>query len=311
MEKMDGELRALERARGDAYVRLTEQVRLLADGQKYLHAETASLVSALRAPAVRGRWGEIQLRRVVEMVGMVEHCDFVEQATAVTPDGRLRPDLVVRLPAGVSVVVDAKAPLVAYLEAQGAASEEQRAALLRQHAAQVRAHVQKLGSKSYWEQFSPSPELVVLFLPGEAFYSAALQEAPDLIEEAYASRVLVATPTTLIGVLQAIHYGWRQERVAANAEELARCGRELHERLATLAEHFVGLGGAIGRTVEVFNKVAGSFEARVLPGARRLEELGAHGKKDLPDIEPVDRRPRVLALAPALPELVAVTAAEG
>lgn len=295
LEKVDAHIQELERARGEAYVRLMDQVRSLAEGHEKLRCETGNLVSALRAPAVRGRWGEIQLRRVVELVGMVEHCDFVEQATTTTEDGRLRPDMVIRLPSGRRVVVDAKAPLAAYLAAWEATSDEQRAGLLRQHAAQVKAHVLKLGAKGYWAQFTPSPDLVVMFLPGEAFYGAALEHNPALIEEAYASRVLLATPTTLIGLLQAIHHGWAQERLAVNAEEISRCGRELHERIATLTDHFSSMGGALGRAVEAFNRTVASFETRVLPGARRLEDLGARGKKELPELDPIDRRPRPLA----------------
>jgi len=295
LEKIDQQTQALERSRGEAYVDLKAQVGFLMQGQDRLRAETGNLVNALRAPSVRGRWGEIQLRRVLEIAGMVEHCDFAEQESLATPDGRLRPDVVVHLPGGKSIVVDAKAPMAAYLSAHEAKSEAEQQQHLMQHAAQVRVHFQKLGAKNYWDQFASSPELVVMFLPGDRFYAAALEQMPGLIEEAFANRVLVATPTTLIGMLQAIHAGWRQERLAANAEEISRAGRDLHERLATFAEHLGRVGSALGRTVDAFNHTVGSFDTRVLPGARRLEDLSASGKKVLPEIEPVDTRPRALA----------------
>jgi len=301
IDKVDQQIRAIERERGHAYGALSEQVRGLASSQERLQVETGNLVNALRAPAVRGRWGEIQLRRVVELAGMLEHCDFDEQPTVNTDDGRLRPDLIVRLPNGRNLVVDAKAPLGAYLEALEAPTVETRAACLDKHAAQVRAHIQKLSAKGYWEQFSTSPEYVVLFLPGEMFYSAALERLPELIEEGVGQRVLLATPTTLIGLLQAVHYGWRQERVAENAEAISKCGRELHERVATLVEHFVSLGNALGQSVKHFNTAMASFEGRVLVSTRRLEELDAKGKKEMPARPQIDARPRALAPVEDLP----------
>ena len=301
IDKVDQQIRAIERERGHAYGALSEQVRGLASSQERLQVETGNLVNALRAPAVRGRWGEIQLRRVVELAGMLEHCDFDQQPTVNTDDGRLRPDLIVRLPNGRNLVVDAKAPLGAYLEALEAPTVEARAACLDKHAAQVRAHIQKLSAKGYWEQFSTSPEYVVLFLPGEMFYSAALERLPELIEEGVGQRVLLATPTTLIGLLQAVHYGWRQERVAENAEAISKCGRELHERVATLVEHFVSLGNALGQSVKHFNTAMASFEGRVLVSARRLEELDAKGKKEMPPRPQIDARPRALAPVEDLP----------
>jgi DNA recombination protein RmuC len=294
LDKVEQQAHALERSRGDAYVELKAQVGFLAQGQERLRAETGNLVNALRAPSVRGRWGEIQLKRVLEIAGMVEHCDFVEQGSLETADGRLRPDVVVKMPGGRSIVVDAKAPLAAYLSAVEAKSESEHDQHLQQHAVQVRAHAQKLGAKSYWSQLTSSPELVVMFLPGDRFYAAALEQMPGLIEEAYNSRVLIATPTTLIGLLQAVQTGWRQEQLAANAEQISRAGRELHERLATFSERLAKVGSTLGRTVEAFNETVGSFEGRVLPGARRLDELGAAGKKELPAVVPVDTRPRAL-----------------
>jgi DNA recombination protein RmuC len=301
IDKVDQQIKAIERDRGHAYGTLSEQVRSLTATHERLRAETGNLVNALRAPAVRGRWGEIQLRRVVELAGMLEHCDFDQQATVTTDDGRIRPDLVVRLPNGRNLVVDAKAPLGAYLEALEAPTEEARAVCLERHAAQVKAHIHKLAAKSYWEQFQTTPEYVVLFLPGETFYSAALQQMPSLIEEGVAQRVLLATPTTLIGLLQAVHYGWRQERVAETAQEISRCGRQLHERVATLVEHFVSLGNSLGASVKHFNTAMASFEGRVLVSARRLEELDARGKKEIPVRPQIDARPRALAPIEDLP----------
>ncbi|MEA2697916.1 MAG: recombination protein RmuC [Myxococcales bacterium] len=303
LERVDQQIKAIERERGQAYGVLTEQVRSMVVTQEKLKVETGNLVNALRAPAVRGRWGEIQLRRVVELAGMVEHCDFDQQATVLTDDGRLRPDLVVRMPSGRNLVVDAKAPLGAYLEALEATTDEERAAKLRQHAAQVKAHVTKLAAKSYWEQFRVTPEFVVMFLPGEIFYGAALEQMPSLIEESVAQRVFVCTPTTLIALLQAVHYGWRQERIAENAELISRCGREVYDNLATLMEHFSSVGSAIGQSVKHYNAAMASLEARVLGKARKLAELGAQGKKDLPLRPQVDARPRALAAVEPLPPL--------
>jgi DNA recombination protein RmuC len=299
LEKVDGQIQHLERARAQAYGSLVTEVKLLAESQERLRAETGNLVTALRAPSVRGRWGEIQLRRVVEMAGMLAHCDFVEQKTTTVDDRRLRPDLVVRLPGGKNVVVDAKVPLQAYLEAVEATDDDVREARLADHARQIRQHIQKLSMKGYWEQFQPSPEFVVLFIPGEAFYSAALQKDPGLIEEAIGQRVLVATPTTLIGVLKAVSYGWHQETVAESARAVSELGRELHTRIATVGEHVVTLGRRLDSAVAAYNQTVGSLERRVLPAARRLADHGAGGTKDLDVLEPVDRA----AQLPQAPEL--------
>jgi DNA recombination protein RmuC len=256
-------------------------------------------VTALRAPATRGRWGEIQLRRVVEMAGMLPHCDFVEQVTVHADDRRLRPDLVVKLPGGKNVVVDAKVPLQSYLEAIEADDEDVRVSRLRDHARQVRAHVAKLSAKSYWEQFQPAPDFVVLFLGSEAFYSAALQHDPTLIETAFAERVLIATPTTLIGLLKTIAYGWQQERVAESARAVSELGRELYDRLATLGDHFITLGKRLDNTVAAYNQTVGSLERRVLPTARRFSDLAAGGRKEMPSLTGVERS----AQLPQTPEL--------
>ncbi len=295
LAKVDNQIRAMEKERGQAWGSLTEQVRSLMAAQEKLRSETGNLVKALRAPVVRGRWGEIQLKRVVEMAGMLEHCDFDQQATLSTEEGRLRPDLVVRLPGGRNVVVDVKAPLQAYLDALEAPTDEERLARLRDHAAAVRSHILKLAAKAYWDQMESTPEFVVLFLPGEMFYSAALEQMPSLIEEGVARRVILATPTTLIALLQAVHYGWRQERVAENAQLISDHGRALHERVATLVEHFNKLGTSLGRSMEHFNLAMASFEGRVLPAARKLDELGAGGKKGLADLVRTEGRPRIVA----------------
>jgi DNA recombination protein RmuC len=263
LTKIDRKIDEVEKSRVDAYGGLKQHLTDLAGTQKELQGETQNLVKALRVPSVRGRWGEIQLRRVVEIAGMVEHCDFSEQLSLPTEDGRRRPDLVVRLPGGRSVVVDSKAPLQHYLEAVESNDEEFRKKRLKEHAKQIKRHLQELGSKAYWEGLDDTPDLVVLFLPGEVFYSAALQEEPSLIEHGMEHRVLLATPTTLIGLLKALAHGWREERIATNAKEISDLGNELYSRVRTLAEHFQGLGVALDRAVAAYNQAAGARDGRV------------------------------------------------
>jgi len=295
LARMDAKLGALERDRQQARGALDEQLRTLADQQERLRTETGALVAALRQPQTRGRWGELQLRRVVELAGMLAHCDFVEQPSTSGPDGMLRPDLVVHLPGGKQVIVDAKAPLHAFLDAYEARDDEARATALTSHARLLREHVRRLSAKSYWAQFDPAPDFVFLFLPGEHFYNAALEADPSLLEEGVRQSVLIATPTTLIALLRAVAYGWQQETLAEDARAVAQAGQELHRRLETFAEHLQKLGSRLRGAVGAYNDAVGSFEHRVLPGARRLAEHGAvSAERELPALDPVDVTTREL-----------------
>ncbi len=295
LDKVDARLHEVEKQRVGAYAALQEQVRSLGLGQQQLQTETANLVKALRAPQVRGRWGEIQLRRVVEMAGMLAYCDFAEQESAATEEGRLRPDLLVRLPGGKSVVVDAKAPLSAYLEAVEAPDDAVREARLKDHSRQVREHMTRLGAKSYWDQFRPAPEFVVMFLPGEMFFSAALEQDPGLIEFGVDRFVIPASPTTLIALLRSVYYGWQQERIAENAEAIRDLGADLYDRLVKMTAHLDDLRTHLNRAVNAFDAAAGSYERRVLVPARKLKEMGAATSKDLPELPTLGRSARALA----------------
>jgi DNA recombination protein RmuC len=288
--QVDGKLGEIEKARLSAYAALHEQMKGLVETHlPMLRNETSNLVKALRQPTVRGRWGEIQLKRVVEMAGMLDHCDFIEQENVKAEDRVLRPDMIVKLPGGKQIVVDAKAALTAYLEATEAVDEETQRAHLADHARQVRTHMTTLGRKAYWEQFETTPELVVMFLPGEMFFSAALQQDPSLIEFGVNEKVIPATPTTLIALLRAVAYGWRQEALAKNAQEVADIGRQLYERVAVLAKHWSDVGNRLEKAVEAYNSSVGTLESRVLVSARRLRDLkAAVDDSEIEAIEPVE-----------------------
>ena len=288
LHRYDEQLRQLEQSRQAAYGGLDQHLKLLAETQQRLQRETGNLVNALRVPSVRGRWGEITLKRVAELAGMAAHCDFLEQESVVSDDGRLRPDMIVQLPGGRQVVVDAKTVLSGYLDAHEASDEEQRLEALRRHAAQLRSRINELSLKAYWSQFEQAPEFVVLFLPGEQFLGAALEQDPRLIEEGFAQGVVLATPTTLMALLRAVAYGWRQERLTAHAEEAGRLGKDLYERMASLADHLNDVGQSLGRSVLAYNKAVGSLETRILPAARRFKELGVSSEKDISQLEPVE-----------------------
>lgn len=283
LEKVDGKIGLIEKARAEAYGSLGEQLKSLSAAQGLLQSETARLSTALRSTATAGTWGELQLRRVVELAGMTAYCDFYEQESITLEAGRLRPDMVLRMPGDQHIVIDAKAPNEAYREAVTATDETVRAQKMAEHAAKVRGHIDALGAKAYWEQFQPSPEFVVLFLPGDQFLAGALQGDPGLVDRAISKKVLLATPSSLIALLKAAAYGWRQEAVSKNAEEISALGRQLHDRICTFAEHLEKVGKGLDAAARAYNAAIGSFESSVLPGGRKFVELGAKGTKALPD----------------------------
>jgi DNA recombination protein RmuC len=292
LERYEKQLTAMDKDRHGQYQSLADQVKSLIESEKSLKDETGKLVTALSKPQVRGHWGEITLRRVVELAGMVEHCDFIEQESTDTPQGRIRPDMIVNLPNNRKIVVDAKAPLKAYIEAVESADESARSAKILEHAHQVKSRVRELSRKEYWDQFDEAPEFVVLFLPGEQFLGAALEKEPDLLEDAFKQRVVPATPTTLISLLKAVAYGWRQEQLTENAQKISELGKQLYDRISTLANHMQELGRKLDGSVSSYNKAIGSLEGRVLISARKFKELGATGAEDIPIAEPIDQSTR-------------------
>lgn len=296
LEKLRHHVNEVEKSREGAYHKLVQQVQHLGEGQARLGKETANLVRSLRRPTVRGRWGEVQLRRVVELAGMVEHCDFITQV-ATEEDGRkVRPDMLVNLPGGKQLVVDAKVPLEAYLEAVEVEDEQQQEQQLVRHTKQVRKHIEQLGSKTYWQQFDATPEFVVLFLPGECFFSSALERDPNLIEYGMKNQVVVATPTTLIALLRAVSFGWDQQRVSEGAHEIRKIGRQLLDRLQTMSNHFEDLRKGLSKAVHGYNRAMGSLESRVLVSARRLGEISGAGEDAVPEPNQIENEPKALAI---------------
>ena len=294
LKKTEEQLLRIEKERKEAYGSIYKELETVSRSQQALQEETQNLVNALRRPEVRGQWGELTLRRVVELAGMVEHCDFSEQTQIEGDEGSIRPDMIIHLPEGRTLVVDVKTPLDAYLEATAAKDANSRQAALVRHARHVRERVRELSSKNYWAQFDGSPEFVILFVPGEQFLSAALDIEPNLNEEAIKQKVLLTTPNSLVALLKVVAYGWRQMTLAENAEHIRDLGQDLYGRLATFTGHLSKLGRQLGSSIEAYNSAVGSLERKVLPGARRFVEMGIHAPKEMPELEPLDKTARQL-----------------
>lgn len=295
LQQSQKQISELEKSRSEAYGSIRSQLETMQQNQRSLTQETQNLVKALRRPEVRGRWGEITLRRLVELAGMVEHCDFQEQVHSASEEQSIRPDMVVSMPDQRQLVVDVKTPLDAYLEAVEANDDAQRKLGLERHARNVREHIRKLASKSYWKQFDRSPEFVILFIPGDQFLSAALNEDPDLIDSALSQQIILATPTSFVALLKAVAYGWRQLALAENAEEIRNLAEDLYSRLSVFVGHLNKVGRQLASSVENYNRAVGSLERKVLPGARKFVELGVHAKKELETLEALESMPRELA----------------
>ena len=300
LTRVDTKLNEVERGRASSQAQLSEQLRSLTQAQQVLHAETSRLARALRSPNVRGQWGEIQLRRVLEGAGLVEGTHFEMKESTRTEDGRLTPDVIVKLPGGKNVVVDAKVALSAYLDAMECEEDASRDAKLKDHARQVKDHINRLGNKSYWAHFQPAPDIVVMFVPGEALLSAAMQHDTALLEFSMTKGVMLASPLSLIALLKAIAYGWQQETVARNAQEISELGRSLYDRIAKLAEHFENVGRSLSKAVQAYNGAVGTLESRVLVTARRLKDMGVTPSEEFREVETIDQTPRLLGA----PELV-------
>jgi DNA recombination protein RmuC len=299
LAKTEAQIQSIERERIDAFATLKAQIEGLSAGQNLLSRETRNLVTALRRPDVRGKWGELTLRRVVELSGMTEHVDFSEQPQVATESGAVRPDMIVHMPDRRDIVVDVKTPLDAYLAAVETQDDEERKAQLRRHAMIVATRIRELATKQYWSQFERSPDFVVLFLPGDQFLAAALQENPELIDEALRQNVMLATPTSLAALLKAVAYGWKQSALADNAAEIRKLGEDLYKRLSVFAEHLGRLGKSLDGSVQSFNKAVGSLEQQVMPAARRFPELGLRTDRGIETLEPIASLARVPRVPPA------------
>ena len=298
LQRYESEIQQIEASRQDAYGSLRQHLTQLGEAQTQLQRETANLVTALRKPQIRGRWGEISLHRLAELAGMVERCDFFEQQSLPSDEGLRRPDMIVHLPSEREIIVDSKVALDAYLDAIESPSEEIKEQHLTRHAAQVRKHMEQLGSKAYWDRLSKSPEFVVLFLPADTFLGAAVERDPTLIEDGMSQRVVIATPNTLIALLLAVHHGWRQAGIAKNAEVISELGKQVYKRVSTMWEHLESLRSAIDKAVEAWNRAVGSLEHQVLPSVRRFRDLEVTTAEDIPELGPVERTPRALPPSP-------------